>query len=243
MQRSVTLSVTKWTLFSKEYSSCQCLGSKIKIAFLKIFCMKYILEIKIQFHHNSRSDQFEALTSVQYCWWKPIEFDSPETSQAGGAEPQQVQAATPQCQLHHRVSHPGEIQAPVIGDIISCWQVERVVTPVFRDAVRSTDPPAPLWPLDVAVGVAVILHPLRGKVPELRGVLLLDIHHLGKNRTLHGHVHILHLPDFLHPRQRVVAVKHQNEAWTEAAVLLPPPLQNLIKTKCVSSWKQSSHNI
>lgn len=182
------------------------------------------------------SDQFEALAGVQYRRWKPVEFDSPEAAQADAAEPQQVQAAAPQRQLHHRVGHPREVHAPVVGDVTSCGQVQRVVAPVFGDAVGGGNCPAPLRPLDVGVGVTVVLHPLRGEVSELRGVLQLHVRHSSERRPLHGHVQALHLPDLLHPRRRVVAVEHQDEARAEAAVLLPPPLQDLIQTKSVSSW-------
>lgn len=91
------------------------------------------------------------MASVQYRWWKPVEFNSLQASQAGAAEPQQVQTAAPQRQLDHRVRHPGEVHAPVVGDIASCWQVQRVVAPVFGDAVVGTNRPAPLTPLDAAV--------------------------------------------------------------------------------------------
>ena len=182
-----------------------------------------------------RSDQFEALTCVQYRWWEPVEFDSLEASQADAADPQHIHAAAPQHQLHHGVRHPGIVHAPVVGEVAPGRQVQRVVTPVFGDSIRGRDQPAPLRPLDVAAGVAVILHPLRGEVPELRRVPQLHIRHPGQCGSLHGHVHLhlLHLP---HPRRRVGAVQHQNEARAEAAVLLLPPVQKVPQAKSISSW-------
>lgn len=141
-------------------------------------------------------------------------------------------------QLNNWIRQTGKIQIPVLGQIISCRQVQLVVPPVSREAIRGHDASSTLSPANGAVGVAVKVHPLAGEISNLRSILDLQVQYFGQCSSLHSYIHFLHPTHLLHPGEGVLCVQNQNEARAVASGLLSPELHDLIQTKDIPTLER-----
>lgn len=85
------------------------------------------------------------------------------------------------------------------GDVAISGQVKLVVTPESGDAIGSSDGPPTVGPPYDTVRVAVKIDPLTGEVPELRGVLDLQVCWTREHCSLNRNIKSLDFLHLLHP--------------------------------------------
>lgn len=180
--------------------------------------------------------QFNALPGVQYGRWKPSQFTPPEAAQAHAAEPEEVKTTAPVGQVDHGIRGLGKVGLPVLGDVAPGGQVKRVVAPALGDAVDGRHRPPSVWPLGVALRVAVELHPLGGEVAQQGDVSGFWVDDGGGQLgPLHGQVDPLHPAHLLHPGEGVLGVQDEDETGAVAGVLLLPQLQQVAQVETLTS--------
>lgn len=148
-----------------------------------------------------RPYQLNSLPRVQYVRWEPRQFHPPNAAQTSATQPQQVESTAPVGHHHQWVRGPGEVSLPVLGHVAPGGQVEGVIAPGFGYAVYGGDDPSPFRPLNAAVRITVVFHPLLREVSQPGGTLVLRVTggaHLG---SLNRYVHPFDFPSGLHPRR------------------------------------------